>query len=93
MAGMIHLLRGIHILVPRNMTQAAGFYNTLLQANQPAIIVECLNGYRIKERMPTNLGEFSLGIGEIEVLKSGIDITLISYGSTLRIVQKVANDL
>ena len=93
MAGMIHLLRGIHVLVPRNMTQAAGFYNTLLQANQPAIIVECLNGYRIKERMPTNLGEFSLGIGEIEVLKSGIDITLISYGSTLRIVQKVANDL
>ena len=93
MAGMIHLLRGIHVLVPRNMTQAAGFYNTLLQANQPAIIVECLNGYRIKERMPTNLGEFSLGIGEIEVLQSGIDITLISYGSTLRIVQKVANDL
>ena len=93
MAGMIHLLRGIHILVPRNMTQAAGFYNTLLQANQPAIIIECLNGYRIKEKMPTNLGEFSIPVGEIEVLKSGIDITLISYGSTLRIVQKVAIDL
>ena len=93
MAGMIHLLRGIHILVPRNMTQAAGFYNTLLQANQPAIIIECLNGYRIKEKMPTNLGEFSIPVGEIEVLKSGIDITLISYGSTLRIVQKVAVDL
>ena len=93
MAGMIHLLRGIHILVPRNMTQAAGFYNTLLQANQPAIIIECLNGYRIKEKMPTNLGEFSIPVGEIELLKSGIDITLISYGSTLRIVQKVAIDL
>ena len=93
MAGMIHLLRGIHILVPRNMTQAAGFYNTLLQANQPAIIIECLNGYRIKEKMPTNLGEFSIPVGEIELLKSGIDITLISYGSTLRIVQKVAVDL
>ena len=93
MAGMIHLLRGIHILVPRNMTQAAGFYNTLLQANQPAIIIECLNGYRIKEKMPTNLGEFSIPVGEIELLKSGIDITLISYGSTLRIVEKVAIDL
>lgn len=93
MAGMIHFLRGIHILVPRNMTQAAGFYNTLLQANQPAIIIECLNGYRIKEKMPTNLGEFSIPVGEIELLKSGIDITLISYGSTLRIVQKVAIDL
>ena len=93
MAGMIHLLRGIHILVPRNMTQAAGFYNTLLQANQPAIIIECLNGYRIKEKMPSNLGDFSIPLGEIEVLKSGIDITLISYGSTLRIVQKVAIDL
>jgi pyruvate/2-oxoglutarate/acetoin dehydrogenase E1 component len=93
MAGMIHLLRGIHILVPRNMTQAAGFYNTLLQANQPAIIIECLNGYRIKEKMPSNLGEFSLPIGEIEILKPGIDITLISYGSTLRIVQQVAVDL
>ncbi len=93
MAGMIHLLRGVHVLVPRNMTQAAGFYNTLLQANQPAIIIECLNGYRIKEKMPTNLGDFSLTIGEIEVLKLGIDITLISYGSTLRIVQKVASDL
>lgn len=93
MAGMIHLLRGIHILVPRNMTQAAGFYNTLLQANQPAIIIECLNGYRIKEKMPSNLGDFSIPLGEIEVLKSGIDITLISYGSTLRIVQKAAIDL
>jgi len=75
------------------MTQAAGFYNTLLQANQPAIIIECLNGYRIKEKMPSNLGEFSLPVGEIEILKPGIDITLISYGSTLRIVQKVAVDL
>ncbi len=93
MAGMIHLMRGIHILVPRNMTQAAGFYNTLLQANQPAVIVESLNGYRIKEKMPANLGEFSLPLGKIEVLKTGDDITLVSYGSTLRIVQQVADDL
>jgi pyruvate/2-oxoglutarate/acetoin dehydrogenase E1 component len=93
MAAMIHLLRGIHILVPRNMTQAAGFYNTLIQANQPAVVIESLNGYRIKEKMPSNLGEFSLPIGEIEVLRSGSDITLISYGSTLRIVRQVAEDL
>ena len=93
MAAMIHLLRGIHILVPRNMTQAAGFYNTLIQANQPAVVIESLNGYRIKEKMPSNLGEFSLPIGEIEVLRSGSDITLISYGSTLRIVSQVAEDL
>ena len=93
MAAMIHLLRGIHILVPRNMTQAAGFYNTLIQANQPAVVIESLNGYRIKEKMPSNLGEFSLPIGEIEVLRSGSDITLISYGSTLRIVRQVAKDL
>ena len=93
MAALIHLLRGIHILVPRNMTQAAGFYNTLIQANQPAVVIESLNGYRIKEKMPSNLGEFSLPIGEIEVLRSGSDITLISYGSTLRIVRQVAEDL
>ena len=93
MAAMIHLLRGIHILVPRNMTQAAGFYNTLIQANQPAVVIESLNGYRIKEKMPSNLGEFSLPIGKIEVLRSGSDITLISYGSTLRIVRQVAEDL
>ena len=93
MAGLINLIRGIQLLVPRNMTQAAGFYNTLLRANQPAIVVESLNGYRIKEKLPSNLGEYCLPIGEIEVLKSGNDITLVSYGSTLRIVQQVAMKL
>lgn len=90
MAGIINLTRGIQLLVPRNMTQAAGFYNTLLKANQPAIVIESLNGYRIKEKLPSNLGEFCLPIGQIEVLKTGSDITLVSYGSTLRMVQEVA---
>ena len=90
MAGLIHLIRGIQLLVPRNMTQAAGFYNTLLKANQPAVLIESLNGYRIKEKLPSNLGEFCLPIGKIEVMKSGSDITLVSYGSTLRIVHEVA---
>ncbi len=90
MAGLIHLIRGIQLLVPRNMTQAAGFYNTLLKANQPAVVVESLNGYRIKEKQPTNLGKFCLPIGKVEVLKTGADITLVSYGSTLRIVHEVA---
>ena len=90
MAGLINLIRGVFLLVPRNMTQAAGFYNTLLKANQPAVLIESLNGYRIKEKKPNNLGEYCLPVGEIEVLKEGADITLISYGSTLRIVQNVA---
>lgn len=93
MAAMIHLLRGIHIVVPRNMTQAAGFYNTLMRANQPAIVVESLNGYRLKEKMPSNLGDFCLAVGEVELLKTGKDITLVSYGSTLRMVHKVAKKL
>ena len=93
MAAMIHLLRGIHIVVPRNMTQAAGFYNTLVRANQPAIVVESLNGYRLKEKMPSNLGDFCIPVGKVEVLKKGSDITLVSYGSTLRIVYKVAQEL
>lgn len=88
MGGMIHLLRGMHILVPRNMTQAAGFYNTLLQINQPAIVIESLNGYRLKEKMPNNLGEFMLPLGKVECLHSGEDITVVSYGSTLRIVME-----
>lgn len=90
MAGLIHLIRGIHLLVPRNMTQAAGFYNTLLKANQPAIVIEPLNGYRLKEKLPSNLGEYCLPIGQIERIKEGTDISLISYGSTLRIVHEVA---
>ena len=93
MGAMIHLLRGINLLVPRNMTQAAGFYNTLLEGDEPAIVVESLNGYRLKENKPTNLGEFRLEIGKIEVLKEGTDITLVSYGSTLRLVQEAAQEL
>ena len=93
MAGLIHLLRGIHILVPRNMTQAAGFYNTLLKSDEPALVIESLNGYRLKEKKPDNLGEFCTPIGQVEIMRKGTDITLLSYGSTLRIVEKVAQEL
>ncbi|THV58306.1 transketolase [Flagellimonas alvinocaridis] len=93
MGGLVHLLRGMHILVPRNMTQAAGFYNTLLKSDEPALVIESLNGYRLKEKKPSNLGEFCTPIGKVETLKEGSDITLLSYGSTLRIVEKVAQDL
>ncbi|MDT0553804.1 alpha-ketoacid dehydrogenase subunit alpha/beta [Urechidicola vernalis] len=93
MAMMLGAFRGIHLLVPRNMTKAAGFYNTLLQANEPAVVIECLNGYRLKEDLPTNLGEFTTPLGVVETLKEGEDITIVSYGSTLRIVEQVAKDL
>ena len=93
MGGMIHLLRGIHILVPRNMTQAAGFYNTLLQIEQPAIVIESLNGYGVKENIPSNLGEFTIALGKIEVVIKGNDVTVISYGSTLRIVEATSKQL
>ncbi|MAU14544.1 MAG: transketolase [Muricauda sp.] len=93
MGGLIHLLRGMYILTPRNMTQAAGFYNTLMKSDEPALIIESLNGYRLKEKKPSNLGEFCTPIGKVETLKEGTDITLLSYGSTLRIVEKVAKDL
>lgn len=93
MGGLIHLLRGMYILVPRNMTKAAGFYNTLLKTDEPALVIECLNGYRLKEKMPSNLGAFRTPIGVIETIKEGNDITLVSYGSTLRIVQEAAKEL
>ncbi len=93
MGGLIHLLRGMYILVPRNMTKAAGFYNTLLETDEPALVIECLNGYRLKEKMPTNLGEFRTPIGVVETVKEGSDITLVSYGSTLRIVEEAAKEL
>ncbi len=93
LGGIINLIRGIHVLVPRNMVKAAGFYNTLLQADDPALIVECLNGYRLKEELPINMGEFTTPIGIVETLKQGSDITLVSYGSTLRIVRQVAKEL
>ena len=90
MGGLIHLLRGMYILVPRNMTQAAGFYNTLLQSDEPALVIESLNGYRLKEKLPTNLGAFRTPIGVVETLKPGKDLTVVSYGSTLRIVEEAA---
>ena len=93
MGGLVHLLRGMYILVPRNMTKAAGFYNTLLSTDEPALVVECLNGYRLKEPLPTNLGEFKTPIGVIETIKQGADITLVSYGSTLRIIEQAAKEL
>ncbi|WBX75937.1 thiamine pyrophosphate-dependent enzyme [Tenacibaculum ovolyticum] len=93
MGGIINNVRGIHVLVPRNMTKAAGFYNTLLEGDDPALVVECLNGYRLKEELPTNLGEFKTPIGVVETIKEGTDLTVISYGSTLRIVEEAAKDL
>ena len=93
MGAIINSLRGIHVLVPRNMTKAAGFYNTLLEGDDPALVIECLNGYRLKEELPTNLGEFKTKIGVVETIKEGTDITIVSYGSTLRIVEDAAKDL
>ena len=93
MGGIIHNIRGIHVLVPRNMTKAAGFYNTLLRGDDPALVIECLNGYRSKEQLPLNFGEFTTPIGVIEIIKKGKDMTVVSYGSTLRIVQEAAVEL
>lgn len=93
MGMIINALRGIHVLVPRNMTQAAGFYNSLLECDEPALVIECLNGYRLKEKMPLNYGEFKTPIGIVETLRKGTDITLVSYGSTLRLVEQVAKEL
>jgi pyruvate/2-oxoglutarate/acetoin dehydrogenase E1 component len=93
LGGILNLVRGINVLVPRNMTKAAGFYNTLLQGDEPALIVECLNGYRLKEKMPNNIGAFKTPIGVVETVKKGNDITLVSYGSTLRIVEQAAKEL
>ncbi|MDQ7960263.1 thiamine pyrophosphate-dependent enzyme [Flavobacterium lindanitolerans] len=93
MGMIINAIRGIHVLVPRNMTKAAGFYNTLLETDEPALVVECLNGYRLKEAMPVNMGEFKTPIGVVETLKEGKDITLVSYGSTLRLVEQAAKEL
>ncbi|WP_369993287.1 thiamine pyrophosphate-dependent enzyme [Winogradskyella sp.] len=93
MGGILNLVRGIHVLVPRDMTKAAGFYNTLLESDEPALVVECLNGYRLKEPLPTNIGAFKTPIGVVETLKEGTDITLVSYGSTVRIVEQAAKEL
>jgi len=86
-------IRGMHLCVPRNMTQAAGFYNTLLRSDEPAIVIECLNGYRLKEKLPANIGEFTLPLGRPEVLRQGDDITVVTYGSMCRIVLDAAAQL
>ena len=93
MGGLVNILRGIYILSPRNMTQAAGMYNALLKANEPAIVIEPLNGYRSKEALPENIGHFTTPIGEIEVIEEGSDITVVSYGSTLKIVCEASERL
>ena len=93
MAGIINLVKGVNVLVPRNLTKAAGFYNTMLQSDEPAIIVETLNGYRLKEKQPGNLGEFTVPVGKIEVTKEGKDVTLVTYGSTWRLVMEAAEEL
>jgi len=93
LGGILNLIRGVYVLVPRNMTIAAGFYNTLLESDQPALIIECLNGYRLKEKMPNNIGKFKTPVGIVETVKEGTDITLVSYGSTLRMVEETAKEL
>jgi pyruvate/2-oxoglutarate/acetoin dehydrogenase E1 component len=92
--GMIlNSLRGMHVLTPRNMVQAAGMYQTLIQSDEPALIIECLNGYRLKEKMPENLGEYTVPFGIPEIIESGSDVTVVSYGSTLRVVQEASKML
>lgn len=93
MGMILNAIRGMHVLVPRDMTQAAGFYNTLLQSDEPALIIECLNGYRLKERMPDNLGEYTTPLGIPDILEEGQHLTIVSYGSTLRIIQDAMEQL
>ncbi|MFB5944674.1 alpha-ketoacid dehydrogenase subunit alpha/beta [Albibacterium profundi] len=93
MAMILDTLRGLHICVPRNMTQAAGMYNVLLRSDEPALVIESLNGYRLKEVLPENVGEFTVPLGEAELLKEGRDVTVVSYGSTVRIVEEAAVEL
>jgi Pyruvate/2-oxoglutarate dehydrogenase complex, dehydrogenase (E1) component, eukaryotic type, beta subunit len=93
MGMMLHSLRGMHICVPRNMVQAAGMYNTLLEGNDPAIMVECLNGYRLKEKLPANILEMRVPLGVPEIIREGSDVTVVSYGSQLRIIQEAADEL
>ncbi len=93
MGMIVNALRGMHVCVPRNMVQAVGMYNTLLKGNDPGLIVECLNGYRLKEQLPSNLLEFTIALGVPEIVKEGTDVTVVSYGSTLRIVMEAAEQL
>jgi pyruvate/2-oxoglutarate/acetoin dehydrogenase E1 component len=85
---IINAIRGMHLCVPRNMTQAAGMYNTLLQSDEPGIVIECLNGYRLKERLPANLADFTIPFGVPEIIRQGEDITIVSYGSMLRVIEE-----
>ncbi|MFI5222458.1 MAG: thiamine pyrophosphate-dependent enzyme, partial [Bacteroidia bacterium] len=89
----VHTLRGVNICVPRNMTQAAGFYNTMLKSDEPALVIECLNGYRLKEKLPDNIGEFTVPVGVPEVILEGNDVTVVSYGSTLRVAETAVKQL
>ena len=93
MAGIIHLCRGIHVCVPRDMTRAAGFYNTLLASDEPGLVVEVLNGYRLKERLPDNIADFKVPLGEPEILRAGADVTVVTYGACCRIVMEAADVL
>lgn len=93
MGMIIHAVRGVVVCVPRNMQQAAGMYNTLIQSDDAALVIECLNGYRSKETLPSNLGEFTVPIGVPEVVRQGQDLTLVSYGSTFNICAKAADRL
>ena len=93
MGMILHSLRGMFVLVPRNMVQAAGFYNALLQSDDPALIIECLNGYRLKEKLPDNIGEFTLPLGQPEILKEGTDVTIVTYGSMCRVVMDGVEEL
>ena len=93
MAGILNLVRGIYLLVPRDMTRAAGFYNTLLKSDEPAIVVEVLNGYRVKERLPDNIGEMTLPLGVPETIREGKDVTVVTYGATCRIAIDAAEKL
>jgi pyruvate/2-oxoglutarate/acetoin dehydrogenase E1 component len=93
MGMIINAIRGVHVLVPRNMTKAAGFYNSLLECDEPALVIECLNGYRLKEKKPLNYGDFKTPIGVVETMKKGTDITLVSYGSTLRLIEQASKEL
>ncbi len=93
MGAIVHSVRGMHVCVPRNMTQAAGMYNTLLEAEEPALVVECLNGYRKKEPCPNNLGSFKVPLGEVETIREGADLTMVSYGSTLHHCQEACEQL
>jgi pyruvate/2-oxoglutarate/acetoin dehydrogenase E1 component len=93
MGMIINSLRGMHVCVPRNMVQAAGMYNTILESHDPALVIECLNGYRLKEKLPANLASFKVPLGMPEIIHEGTDITIVSYGSTLRIISDAVQTL